>query len=137
MFLYLVFPSFLLVFPSYWCHKFLHHEHKGLCNINIYICKKTLTLKAYNKIRRATDIISHSLSERRSTFNASKWSKLSNVTGCFTACIGVLTVDLDNAIWFRLQSGPIHGLSETCDTAPIGPAVSVIVSLKTHQGLEC
>ena len=50
---------------------------------------KTLILKAYNKIRRATDIISHSLSERRSIFYTSWWSKLSNGTGCFTACIGV------------------------------------------------
>ena len=46
----------------------------------------THTLKAYNKIR-ATNIISHSLPERRSIFDASHWLKLSNVTGCFTACI--------------------------------------------------
>ena len=30
----------------------------------------TLTLKCYNKIGRATGIISHSSSERRSTFDA-------------------------------------------------------------------
>ena len=64
-------------------------------------------LKAYNKIRSATDIISHNLSERRSTFNASRWSKISNITLCFTAYIGAHSpaVELDIAIRFRLQTG--------------------------------
>ena len=44
-------------------------------------------LKAYNNIRRATDMISHSSSERISNFNASRWWKISNVTSCFTAHI--------------------------------------------------
>ena len=69
---------------------------------------KTLTSKAYNKIRRATDIINRSSTER-SILNAFRWSKLSNVTGCFTACIGAHfpAADLDNAIRFRLRSDPL------------------------------
>ena len=70
--------------PSGCCYKCLPHAHEVLCNIYIY--KKTFTLKAYNKIRKATDIISHSSSEKRSIFNASRQSKLSNVTGSFTTC---------------------------------------------------
>ena len=68
---------------------------------DIYRCK------AYNKLWRAADIISHSLSERRSIFNASQWLKLSNVTGCFTAYVGVHcpATQLDKVIWFRLWSG--------------------------------
>ena len=42
-------------------------------------------MKDYNKLRRAT--YRHSLFESRSIFNASWWLELSNVTGCFTACI--------------------------------------------------
>ena len=43
-------------------------------------------------------------SEKRSIFIASWWSKLSNVTGFFTACVGALSpaVELNNAIRFRL-----------------------------------
>ena len=54
----------------------------------------------YNKIRRATDIINHSSSERRSIFNASRCLKLPIVTVCFTACIGAHSraIDLDNVI---------------------------------------
>ena len=67
----------------------------------MYVYIKSLTLKAYKKIRRAADIISHSSSEERS----SRWSKLSNVT----ACIGghSLAVEFNNAIRFRLRSGPL------------------------------
>ena len=64
----------------------------------------TLTLKAYNKMR-----ISYSSSERRSIFNASRWSKLfSNVTYCFTPCTSVHSpsVELD---MIRLQSDPFRG----------------------------
>ena len=59
-------------------------------------------------MKRATDIISYSSSERRSIFIASWWLKLSNVTGCI-ACIGGHSpaIELDNPIWFRLQSGPL------------------------------
>ena len=62
---------------------------------------------AYNKVKRATDIISHSSSERRSIFNASWWSKFSSVTGCFTSCkcAHSATVELENAIQFRLHTG--------------------------------
>ena len=76
---------------------------------DLSLVEKTLSLKAYNNIRRATDIISHSSSERRSIFNASQWSKPSNVSGCFIACIEAHSpgVELDNAIRFRLWSGPL------------------------------
>ena len=86
MFLYLVLPNLLLYLKFF---------------TFMYI------LKAYNKIRSATDIISHNLSERRSTFNASRWSKISNITLCFTAYIGAHSpaVELDIAIRFRLQTG--------------------------------
>ena len=104
--------------------------------IYIYI---THNLKAYNKMRRATDIISLSLSERKSTFNTSPQLKLSNVTGCFTACIGVHSpaAELENVIQFRLQYGPLYRVSGTYGTAPNSPAVLVIASFKTCQGLEC
>ena len=104
-----------------------------------YSCYKTLTLKVYNKRRRATDLISHSSSERRSIFNASQLSKLSNVTCCFRACIVAHSpaLELDNTRWFRLQSGPLQRVSGTCGTAPNSPAVSVIVSFKTLQGFKC
>ena len=61
MFLYLILLNLLLVLPSRWYHKFLLVAHKVLCNTY-----KALNLKAYNKVRRATNIISHSSSE--STF---------------------------------------------------------------------
>ena len=98
MFLYLVLSNLPLVLPSLWCHKFLPHVHKVLWYIYL-----TLNLKAYNKLRRATDIICHSLSKRRSIFNTFWWLKLSNVTGCFTACVGVHfpVVKLENEIQFR------------------------------------
>ena len=92
--------------------------------IDMYIhMKKPLILKAYNKIRIAIAIISHSLSEKRNIFKASWWSKLSNITGCFTAYIGghSPTVELDTAIWFRLWSGPLQGVSGTCGTTPNSP----------------
>ena len=106
--------------------------------IHIYICNSILTLKAYNKMRRAADIINHSSSERRSIFNTSVWSKLSNVTGCFTVCIGVHSpaVELENAIQFRLWSGPLLGLLGTCSTAP-NTLIVLVISFKTRQGLEC
>ena len=66
----------------------------------------TLHLKAYNKMKRATNIVSHSSSERRSIFNASRWSKLSIVTGCFTGAHSP-AVELDSMIRFRLRSGPL------------------------------
>ena len=52
-------------------------------------------------------IISYSSSARRSVFSASRWSKLSSVTGCFTACISAHSpaIELDNTIRFRLRSG--------------------------------
>ena len=105
----------------------------------IYDMYITLTFKVYNKMRRVTDIISHSSSERRSILNTSRWSKLSNVTGCFTAGIGAHSpaVELENAIQFRIWSGPLQGVSRTCETAANTPAVSVIVFFKTRQGLEC
>ena len=80
----------------------------------------TITLKAYSKMRRATDIISHNLSDMRSIFNACWWLNISNITGCFTACISVNfpAVEFDNAIWFILLSCPLQGVSGTCDTAP-------------------
>ena len=59
------------------------------------------------RIRRATDIICHSSSERTSIFDASQWLKLSNVTDCFTACTGAhsLAFELDNVI--QCWSGPL------------------------------
>ena len=45
--------------------------------------------------------------------------------------------ELDNMIQFRLWSGSLQGLSGTCGTVPNSPAVSVIISFKTCQGLEC
>ena len=68
-------------------------------------CTLTFTSKAYNRIRRTTDIISHSSSV---DVNASRLSNLSNVTGYFSACAGAHSpaVELDNAIRFRLWSGP-------------------------------
>ena len=74
--------------------------------MNIYK-NKALNLKAHSKIRRAADIITHCSSERRSIFNASRWLKLSNVTGCLTACIGAHSpaVELNNTIRFRLRPG--------------------------------
>ena len=47
------------------------------------------------------------------------------------------TVELDNAIWFRLWQDPLQGVSGTCDTVPNTPTISIIVSFKIHQGLEC
>ena len=90
---------------------------------HIYIWNKALNLKAYNKARRATNIISHSLSERKSIFNASLLWKLSNVTQHFTAS--------------RVRSGTLQGMSGTCGTAPNSPAFSAIILFKTGQGLEC
>ena len=106
--------------------------------IYVYI-KKTLTLKAYNKLRKATDIISQISSERRCIFNASQWSKLSNVTSCFTACKGAHSpaAEMDNRVRFNLRSGSLYGVSRPCATAPNNLAVSAIVSFKTSQGLEC
>ena len=71
---------------------------------------KALNLKAYNKIR-ATDIISHSSPKRRSICNASRWSNLSSVTGCFTTCISTHfpAIESDNAILFRFRSGLLRG----------------------------
>lgn len=79
-----------------------HLEHPCLV-------EKKLTLKAYNKIRRTTDIISHSSSDSGTIFNAFWWLKLSNLTGCFIACIRahLSAVELDNTIKFRLPSGLI------------------------------
>ena len=70
----------------------------------MYIYNKALNLNACNKIRRATDIISHSPSEKGS-INASWWLNV----GCFTACIGVhcSSVELDKVIWFRFQPNPL------------------------------
>ena len=64
------------------------------------------SLKAYTKIRRVTDIISHSSSKRTSIFNDSQSLKLSNIN-CFTTCMDVHypTVELDNAIQFTPRSG--------------------------------
>lgn len=64
---------------------------------------------------------------------------LFNVTGCFTAWIGLQspTVELDNAIRFRLLSGSPQGMLETRGTAQNSPAISFIVSFKTCHGLEC
>ena len=67
------------------------------------LAEKTLTLKAYNKIERATDIINYSLSEKRSIFNASQLLKFSNVTGCFTACIGVHSPAVEWITWSGLD----------------------------------
>ena len=69
--------------------------------------------------KKATDIISHSLSERRSISNVSWWSKLFNVTGCFTGCISAHypAVKLDNTIWFILLSCPNSGVLGACGTA--------------------
>ena len=60
---------------------------------------------------KTTHLISHSSSERRSIFNTSRWSKLTNVTGCFTARIGAQSsaVELENAIPFRRWSDPLKG----------------------------
>ena len=104
---------------------------------HLSLAKKTL-FGGLKEIRRVTDIISHSSSERKSTFNASRWSKLSNITGYFTACISAHSpaAELDNVIQFRLQSGLLSEVSTTCNTAPNSPAVQVIVSFKTCQGLE-
>ena len=137
-FLYLVLSNLLLVLTSLWCHKFFPHAHTVLWYIYIYICNSILTLKAYIKMRRAADIINHSSSERRSIFNTSLWSKLSNVTGCFTVCIDVHSpaVELENAIQFRLWSGPLLGLLGTCSTAP-NTLIVLVISFKTRQGLEC
>ena len=62
--------------------------------MTIMIYNMTITLKVYNKMRRATDIMSHISSERRSIFKA---------------CIGAHSpaVELDNAIRFTLRSGPL------------------------------
>ena len=73
--------------------------------IYIYIYNKALNSKAYNKRMTDTDIISHSSSERRSIFNASCWSKLSNVTGCFTVCKGVHSFQMSWIICSRLEFG--------------------------------
>ena len=70
MFLYLVFPGLPLVLPSCWCHKFISHVHKVLCIIYVYIYTY-IYWKAYNEIGRATNIMSHNSSARRSIFNAS------------------------------------------------------------------
>ena len=85
----------------------------------------------YVSIRRAADIINHSSSERRSIFNASHWSKLSTVTGFFTACLDAHSpaVELDNMI----QSGLLQAGSRTQGIAPNSPAVLVIFSFKTCQ----
>ena len=110
--------------------------------IYIYIYNKVLNSKAYNKRMTDTDIISHSSSERRSIFNASCWSKLSNVTGCFTACKGVHSfqmswiicsrLEFDLAFFFFFWGG---GGGGTCGAALNSHVISVIVSSKTHQFL--
>ena len=65
--------------------------------------KKTLTLMTCIKIRRATDIISHSLPERRSIFNAIGQSSPMFIS------VHSPAVEMDQAIWFRLCSGPPKG----------------------------
>ena len=68
-----------------------------------------------------------------------RWSKLLNVAGCFTACIGahspLLSWITRTGLDFSLAL--FQGLPGTCGTAPNILAVSVIVSYKTRQVLEC
>ena len=80
MFLYLVLSNHLpLVLHSLWWHKFLAHAHKVLWHNQPQFF----------------------LSERRSIFNASQWSKLSNVSDYFTAYKSVHSPEL---IWVTQSS---------------------------------
>ena len=101
----------------------------------IYI---TLILKACNKMRRATDIISHSLSERRSIFNASRWSKPSNVTGCFTTYTGVHSpaAEVDNTVWLRLRPS-LGGVRDLWCSSKLFHHFGHLFLLNTSGMLEC
>ena len=100
----------------------------------------TITLKAYSKMRRATDIISHNLSDRRSIFNACWWLNISNITGCFTACISVhfpaVELITQSGLYFCLALfRGCQGLVTQLQIVLVS-AILVIVSFKTCQSLE-